>query len=57
MLGHMCMCFCCSCSLVAKLYPTLCDPLNCRLPGSSIHGISHARILERVAMSFFRGSS
>ena len=34
-----------------------CDPLDCSLPGSSVHGISLARILEWVAMSFFRGSS
>ena len=36
---------------------TLCDPLDCNLPGSSVHGILQARILERVAISFFRGSS
>ena len=37
--------------------PTLCDPVDCSLPGSSIHGILQARILERVAISFSRGSS
>ena len=31
--------------------------LDCRLPGSSVHGISQARILEWVAISFSRGSS
>ena len=31
---------------VAKLCQTLCDPMNCSLPGSSIHGIFQARILE-----------
>ena len=36
---------------------TLCDPVDCSLPGSSIHGISQARILEQVAISFSRGSS
>ena len=34
-----------------------CDPLDCSLPGSSVHGILQARILEWVAISFFRGSS
>ena len=34
-----------------------CDPVDCSLPGSSIHGISQARVLEWVAISFFRGSS
>ena len=37
--------------------PTLCDPVDCSLRGSSIHGIFQARILEWVAMSFSRGSS
>ena len=36
---------------------TLCDPLDCNLPGSSVHGILQARILERVAISFCKGSS
>ena len=35
----------------------LCDPMDCSPPGSSVHGILQARILERVAISFFRGSS
>ena len=35
---------------------TLCDPMNCSLPGSSVHGISQARILECVAISFSKGS-
>ena len=34
-----------------------CDPMDCSLPGSSVHGIFQARILERVAISFSRGSS
>ena len=37
--------------------PTLCDPVDCCLPGSSIHGILQAIILEWVAISFSRGSS
>ena len=36
---------------------TLCDPMNYSLPGSSVHGILQARILEWVAMPFLRGSS
>ena len=35
----------------------LCDPIYCSLPGSSIHGIFQARVLEWVAISFSRGSS
>ena len=34
---------------------TLCNPMNCSLPGSSIHGIFQARVLEWVAISFSRG--
>ena len=37
--------------------PTLCDPMDCSLPGFSIHGIFQARVLEWVAISFSRGSS
>ena len=40
-----------------KLCPTLCDPMDCSLPGSSTHGIFQARVLERVSISFSRGSS
>ena len=39
------------------LCPTLCDPMDCRLPGSSVHGILQARILEWVAMPSSRGAS
>ena len=44
-------------SEVTQLYPTLWDPVDCSLPGLSIHGILQARILEWVAISFSRGSS
>ena len=44
-------------SSVAQLCLTLCDPKDYSPPGSSVHGISQARILEWVAMSFSRGSS
>ena len=37
--------------------PTLCDPVNCSPPGSSVHGILQARILEQVAMPSSRESS
>ena len=43
-------------SEVAQSCPTFCDPVDCSLPGSSIHGIFQARILEWVAISFSRGS-
>ena len=44
-------------SEVTQLCSTLCNPVDCSLPGSSIHGIFQARILEWVAISFSRGSS
>ena len=39
-------------SEVAQSYPTPSDPMNCRLPGSSIHGIFQARVLEWGAIAF-----
>ena len=36
---------------------TLCDPMDCTLPGSSVHGIFQAIVLEWIAISFSRGSS
>ena len=42
---------------VAQSCPTLCDPTDCSPPGSSVHGIFRAGILEWVAISFSRGSS
>ena len=47
----------CCCCLVAKSCPTLFDPVGCRPPGSSVHGIFQARKLEWVVISFSRGSS
>ena len=41
--------------LVAYLCLTLCDPMDCGLPGSSVHRILQARILEWVAIPFSRG--
>ena len=46
----------CVCVLVALSCPTLCDPRDCSLPGSPVHGVSQARILEWVAISFSWGS-
>ena len=43
--------------MCAQSYATLCDPVDCSLPGSSVHEIFQARILEWVAISFSRGPS
>ena len=40
-------------SEVAQSCPTLCDPMDCSLPGSSVHGIFQARVLEWGAIAFF----
>ena len=40
---------------VIQSYLTLCDPMDCSPPGSSVHVILQARILEWVAVSFSRG--
>ena len=42
---------------VAQSCPTLCDPRDCSLPGSSVHGIFQAIVLEWIAISFSKGSS
>ena len=42
---------------VTQPCPVLCDPLDSKPPGSSLHGILQARILEGVAIPFSRGSS
>ena len=44
-------------SEVAQSCLTLCDPMDCSLRGSSVHGIFQARVLEWVAISFSRESS
>ena len=41
-------------SEVTQSCPTLCDPMDCSLPGSSVHGVFQARVLEWVAISFSR---
>ena len=42
---------------VVQSCPTLCNPIDCSPPGSSVHGILQARILEWIAIPFSRGSS
>ena len=42
-------------SEVVQSCPTLCDPMHCSLPGSFIHGIFQARVLEWATISFCRG--
>ena len=43
--------------LVSPSRPALCNPVDCSLPGSSVHGILQPRILEWIAVPFVRGSS
>ena len=43
--------------LVIQSCPTLCRPMVCNLPGSSVHGILQSRILECIAIPFSRSSS
>ena len=57
--AHMCVCVY-VCVLHAKLLqscPTLCNPMDCSPPASSVCRILHVRILELVAVPFSRGSS
>ena len=44
-------------SEVAQACPAVCDPMDCSLPGSWVHGIFQATVLEWVAISFSKGSS
>ena len=54
----VCVCVCvCVCVLVSQSRPTLCEPMDCSSPGSTVHGILQTRILEEVVISFSRGSS
>ena len=46
----------CMYMLSLQLCPTLCDPMDCSPPGSSVHGILQLRILEWAAISYSRGS-
>ena len=40
----------CTCAKLFQSCPTLCDPVDCSQPGSSVHGILQARILECIAV-------
>ena len=42
----------CLCAQSLRMCPTLCNPMDCSPPGSSVHGILQARILEWIAISF-----
>ena len=50
---NLCMCGC----SVTQSCPTLCNPMDCSLPGSTVHGIFQASILEWGAISYSRASS
>ena len=54
---YICIYICAVHAKSLQLCPTLCDPLDYSLPGSSVHGIFQARILEWVAVPSSRGSS
>ena len=53
----ICMSCSCCCAFQSLSCVQLCDPMDCGSPGSSVHGILQARILEWVAIPFCRGSS
>ena len=53
----VCVCVCVCARARAQLCPTLCNPMDHSLPGSSVHGIIPARMLEWVAIFSSRGSS
>ena len=58
--GKLCECGGFGCLCVCSFAPsclTLCDPMDCSLPGSSDHGILQARILEWIVIPLSRGSS
>ena len=57
-LKHVCVCVCvCVCVLFAQSCLTLCYPLDCSLPGSSVHEILQARIVQWISIPFSKGSS
>ena len=55
--SHMPQLRLCMCVLVTQSCPTLCNPMDHSLPGSSVHGILQARRLQWVVMPFSSGSS
>ena len=54
---RVCVCVCVYESEVSQSCPTLCHSMDCSPPGSSVHGVCQARILDWVAIFFSRGSS
>ena len=54
-MNHLCVCVCARACVGSRVW--LCDPIDCSPPGSSVHGMSQARILEWAALSSYRGSS
>ena len=57
---HMCVCVCvraCTHAQSTQSCLTLCDPVDCSLPGCSVHGIFQAGILEQVVIPSPKGSS
>ena len=57
-MSFVCVCVCvCARAKLLQSGPTLCNPMDCSPPGSSVHEILQARILEYVALSSFRGPS
>ena len=46
----------CVCAKSLQSCPTICDPMDCSPPGSAVHGILQARILDWIAMPSSRGS-
>ena len=52
-----CLATCACCAKLLQSCPTLCNPMDCNSPGSSVHGILQARILERAVMPSSGGSS
>ena len=54
---EQCVCVCVCVCARAPSCPILCGPVDCSTPGSSVHGISQARILEWFVISSSRGSS
>ena len=53
--SSVCVCVCVCVFLVTQSCPTLCSPMDGNLPGSCVHGVLQARILEWVAISFLQG--
>ena len=56
-LGECCPSLWCVCAKSLQPCPTLCDPMDCSTPGSSVHGILQSRIQGWIAIPFSRGSS